>query len=205
MKTRRFRAKDVFHRILAAMLCIVLILAVAGCGGKETDEDDDSRSAGKNGRKPLYERGMEVVELVDEKVHSEIYLSAYGTNTITESELMERLKETDLSEPEEIYEVIFPEEMMELIWAVVADDLDDEMEDIPALLWDELEGKLLDAFVNIMNSRMGAYALATSGVLQSTYLFTDENVKKQNILYLYCYEDCYPIAVTFTFGENGAI
>lgn len=191
--------RGILCRILIAAMGLIMLFHMTGCSMGEAGGDEE---AGESAGKPLYEQGLVVVELINEKIHSEQYLSVYGSSDITASELMEKLKGRDLSEPDEIYEIVFSEETIEQLLKYL---LEGEMKNMPVLLRNELKGKMLDSFINMVNSRMGAYAVATTGILKSSSLFTDENVKEQNIMYLYCYEDCYPMAVTFSFGENGAI
>lgn len=183
-------------RLFSATMTIILCFMMTACG--KGDEED----SGKKSEKPLYKQGMEIVELIDEKVHSDAYLNLIATGTIAESDFIAEMKETDYAKPDEIYEIVFPEDTLEELWK---SELTEDMEDMPKLLKKEMEGRLLGGFVNLINGKNGALALACSGVLTSNVLFVDEDAKEQNIMYVYCYENAYPVAVTFTYGKNGAV
>lgn len=191
---------------MAVVLCALLALGAAGCGASGSNEDD----GGEGGRrkeqeaagKPLYEQGLHVLALMNEKAHSEAYLSAIGSSQITDSEFVRKIREHDYSTPDQVYTVVFPDNVLDALLAVEPGmDLDGMSDALRA----SLNEQFFLSFPNILIARQGATALATAALITESYLFVDEGAAKQNLVCLYCFRDTYPVIVTFSYGEDGAV
>lgn len=187
-------------RFLAVALCIALAFGAAGCGAAESGEDDGGRQEAS--RKPLYEQGMHVLALMNEKAHSEAYISAFGANQLMESECFQKIKEHDYSTPDQVYTVIFPDNVLDVFLAVEPGMDVDGMSDA---LRESLNEQFFLSIPNIMIARQGTTALATASLITESYLFVDEDAVKQNLVCLYCFRDTYPVIVMFSYGEDGAV
>lgn len=183
---------------LAVTLCFALALGAAGCGASGSKEGDGGGAAGK----PLYEQGLHVLALMNEKAHSEEYLSAIGSPQLTDSEVVRKIREHDYSTPDQVYTVVFPDNVLDALLAVEPGmDLDGMSDALRA----SLNEQFFLSFPNILVARQGATALATAAMITESYLFVDEDAARQNLVCLYCFRDAYPVIVTFSFGEDGAV
>lgn len=190
---------------MAVVLCAALSLGAAGCGASGSNEDDGGeggRRQEQDAGKPLYEQGLHVLALMNEKAHSEAYLSAIGSSQITDSEFVRKIREHDYSTPDQVYTVVFPDNVLDALLAVEPGMDLDGMSDA---LWASLNEQFFLSFPNILIARQGATALATAALITESYLFVDEGAAKQNLVCLYCFRDTYPVIVTFSYGEDGAI
>lgn len=192
---KEIREMRVMKRFLATALCVVMIFGAAACGESRPDEDDV--------RKPQYEQGLHVLAIMNEKAHSEEYLSAMGSSQLTDSEYFQKIKSHDYNTPDKIYTVIFPDDMLDLLFAAVTEGMDiGEMSDA---LRESLNHQIFMSIPTFMVSRQGATAIAAASLITESFLFVDDSAGKQNLMCLYCYEDAYPIVVMFSYGEDGAI
>lgn len=203
---REISEMRVMKRILATALCVVMILGVTGCGESGPDEDDrgegGKRQEQEMARKPLYEQGLHVLALMNEKAHSEEYLSAMGASQLTDSEYFQIIKSHDYITPDKIYTVVFPNDMPDMLLALAMKIDTGEMSDA---LRESLYHQFFVNIPTLMISSQGATAIAVASLITENFLFVDDSVGKQNLICLYCFEDAYPIVVTFTYGEDGAI
>lgn len=195
----------VMKRFLATALCVVMILGAAGCGESRSDKDDrgedGKRQEQEMVRKPLYEQGLRVLALMNEKAHSEGYLSAMGSSQLTDSEYFQKIKNHDYHTPDKIYTVVFPDVMLDMLLKTMGIDTG-EMSDA---LRESLNHQFFLSIPALMVSSQGATAIAVASLITESFLFVDDSAGKQNLLCLYCFEDVYPIVVTFAYGEDGAI
>lgn len=187
---------------MAVVLCAALALGAAGCGATQSGEEGGGRQEQEADRKPLYEQGMHVLALMNEKAHSEAYVSAFGVNGLTDSECFRKIKERDYSTPDQVYTVLFPDNVLDVLLAAEPGmDLDGMSDALRA----SLSEQVFLSFPNMIVARQGATALATAAMITETYLFVDEDAEKQNLVCLYCFRDAYPVIVTFSYGEDGAV
>lgn len=195
----------VMKRFLATALCVVMLLGAAGCGESGPDEDDrgegGKRQEQEMARKPLYEQGLHVLALMNEKAHSEEYISAVGASQLTDSEYFQKIKSHDYNTPDKIYTVVFSDDMSDMLLNTMGIDTG-EMSDA---LRESLYHQFFVSIPTHMSSSQGATAIAVASLITESFLFVDDSAGEQNLMCLYCFEDAYPIMVTFAFGEDGAI
>lgn len=193
------------RKFLATCFCVVMILGVTGCGESRPDEDDGGKSGKRQEQemvhKPLYEQGLHVLALMNEKAHSEEYLSVMGSSQLADSEYFQKIKNHDYNTPDKIYTIVFPDDIPDMVLYTMGIDIG-EMSD--ALL-ESLNSQFFVSIPTLMISSQGATAVAVSALITDSFLFVDDSAKKQNLMCLYCFEDAYPIVVMFTYGEDGAI
>lgn len=173
---------------VSAILAASLVLLLAACGGG---------TEAKSGEKSLYERGLEVVSLMAEMAGNDAYLSAYSDNGEIR-EILSGAGAGDFSSPEAVYRVKIP---AVALWSIAQMPAGGEL---PEPLREEIESKILTAFVSRINAMGGTAALAAASICTAGTLFVDEELT-ENTLYLYVFENAVPAAVVFLPGEDGAV
>lgn len=169
------------------LLAMMLLIALSGCAG--------SGNSGKS----LYEHGMDVIALMEEMVGSSSYGSLMSGAAEIE-QMRQSLAAGDYAAPQAVYEIEVPTMGDILAYA--------ESENVTESFSDSLN-KLLDnrsasSLINLINSRSGTAALATSSVYTATKTFVSSETKESTIQ-LYTFQNGNPIAVVFTTGEDGAV
>lgn len=169
------------------LLAMMLLIALSGCAG-----------LGNSG-KSLYEHGMDVIALMEEMVDSSSYGSLMSGAAEIE-QMRQALATGDYAAPQAVYEIEVPTMGDILAYA--------ESENVTESFSDSLK-KLLDnrsaaSLVNLINSRSGTAALATSSVYTAAKTFVSSETK-ENTIYLYTFQNGNPIAVVFTTGEDSTV
>lgn len=169
---------------------LLLALTLGGCGGK---------TAGS--APPLYQRGLEVVALMDEMAGSD----AYGM-LFTESPEIGAVAKTlgggRHAEPKEVYRITFSDEKLLFVLSEAGgpDSLDGFSDGLQKLLRQRMAGSL----VTQINAMSGTANLAAASIYSVQTSFVSDELD-QSVLYVYVYEDAVPAAVLFTAGEGGAV
>lgn len=205
----------VMKRFLATALCVVMILGATGCGESRSDEDDGGEGGKRQEQEivriPLYEQGFRVIALMNEKAHSKRYLYEMGASQLTDSEYFQKIKKYDYDTPDKIYTVVFPDDILDNFlsyeWKrkTMGGDIGEDISEMSDALRESLNHQFFVSIPTLMISSQGATAIAVSSLITDSFLFVDDSAREQNLMCLYCFEDAYPIVVTFTYGEDGAI
>ena len=139
------------------------------------------------------EKGMEIVGVIEEMINSEEYLEIYSIQVDDVMSYINSAAEGDYSEAEHIYELKFDDD--------IADMLNVELDGLPKSLKEMMKAKLPAAFISLMNNRVGSAAIAAASMTTASTMFlTDET---GNAIYIYTFEEGYPIAVTFAVNDEG--
>ena len=169
------------------LLIMLLLIALSGCAGSG------------NSRKSLYEHGMDVIALMEEMVGS----SSYGSLMSSAAEI-EQIRQTlaggDYAAPQAVYEIEVPTMGDILAYAeseVTTESFSDSLNKL-------LDNRSASSLINLINSRSGTAALATSSVYTASKTFVSSGTKESTI-YLYTFQNGNPIAVVFTTGEDSTV
>ena len=144
----------------------------------------------------LIDQGQKIISLMDEMIKSEEYAKAYVSIANTDA-IIKELREQDRTEPIAVYKLTVPAE------SLVSSNIDmDKMSD-------ELEKYLIQSSYTSFASKLqlqGSYSenVTVSAMYATHSNFVDAELKIETV-YLYVFEDGYPISVTFLPGENGAV
>ena len=169
-------------RIPAALLALALILSLCACGGAK--------------EKSLKEQGLEVAALMEEMVNSEAYIQ-YHTGSPALAEIAAGIAEGDYSAPAAVYSLTPPEDAAG-VWDASLHGLDG----LSAALKDVILRKTLGpALIQQINAMSGAETLALSAVCTAGKTFVCREAAG-DVIYLYVYESGFPIAVSFSEGED---
>ena len=181
---RSFGRKRPFSagRPVSLLLALCLALLLGSCGGKP--------------EKSLYAQGLELVSVMEEMAGSETYLSTLSSDDA----LTQRLRAVaagNFSEPKAVYEIKLPESLFSELSGM-------EPEEVSALLWENLQAKAVSSVFNHINALGGVEPLAAAAMCTAGRSFVNSALK-ENIIYLYTYENAVPVAVTFLKGGDGAV
>lgn len=187
MKKRPIISMITVLTILATMLC--------ACGGSSAANSSTSN-------KSLNQHGMDVISLMDEMLRSDEYLSMM-TSATEFQEIVEEMRNGDYAEPENVYKISIPEDTLGTMMAALGEDTGvlDGMSDT---LYDTLNKKVTAGMINQINAQSGVTYLALTSIFTAGKTFVSDELE-QDFVYLYAFENGYPIFVTFTMGEGGAV
>lgn len=169
------------------LLIMILLIALSGCAGPG------------NSRKSLYEHGMDVIALMEEMVGSSSYGSLMSSAAEIE-QIRQTLADGDYAAPQTVYEIEFPTLGDILTYAeseVTTESFSDSLNKL-------LDNRSASSLINLINSRSGTAALATSSVYTASKTFVSSGTKESTI-YLYTFQNGNPIAVVFTTGEDSTV
>lgn len=169
------------------LLIMILLIALSGCAGPG------------NSRKSLYEHGMDVIALMEEMVGSSSYGSLMSSAVEIE-QIRQTLADGDYAAPQAVYEIEFPTLGDILTYAeseVTTESFSDSLNKL-------LDNRSASSLINLINSRSGTAALATSSVYTASKTFVSSGTKESTI-YLYTFQNGNPIAVVFTTGEDSTV
>ena len=167
------------------VLFVILILSLTACGSKKEQVS-------------LYERGLEVVDLLDEMADSQSYVQMFTGNTQI-SEVIQSNTNGDYSKPQTVYEVVLQKDNYQGLL---------ENEDTQIAMSDELE-RIMEKKVNAslitqMNAYGGSENLAASTICTTDIFFVNSEIK-EDVIYIYVYENTAPVAITFLQEGNDIV
>ena len=199
MKALKIILNNKRKTVIALMyICIIVFVSACNASEKESAADDI----------PFYEEGLNVVKLMDEKLHNEKISGYMLTGSLTDTEYYSKLINADYSEPAGIYTVEFPTGIVDLAAIVGVNDgfSVSDAGDMSEELKESLSYQAAASYITILMSRYsGVEALALSATFNTKYLFVDASLEGKNMMCIYTYGDDYPIAVTFSVGKDGAV
>lgn len=160
-------------KLLAILLSLALsVTFFASCSGKSD---------------MLKDCGEDVISMMIEMIESDEYNELYDFPD-TYGEEISKLRECDYSTRPEIYELTVPvDQLMENSF-----DEEDFSED----LYQYVCSSALISFSTRVNQASGINAIAVSSMFSAQKSFASKKIDESTI-YLYVFEDAYPIAVTF--------
>ena len=164
------------RRLLIIFVTAFLLLSLYSCNTSD---------------KPLEKAGEEVIALMREMTVSEEYEKLYGL-PLDYGNAVAKLREGDYTEASAVYELDVP----------VGSMLSVEMNS------DNLEEYVTSAayvsFASRVNQAAGVEALSVAAAYSAQITFVNTELK-ENTVYLYVFENGYPITVAFIPGEDGAV
>ncbi len=162
---------------------LLIIFCLTACGKEKTFED------------LLYDKGLEVISLLDEMAKNEEYLNLFTMQSDIKN-IVGNIAAGDYTQPESVYKIDIPLENIDSLYAEVVQS--DEMSEG---LKRAIERKMRGAVITQINALGGAEQLAASSILTAGKQFVCEGLET-DLMYLYIYEDSAPVAVYFTVDED---
>lgn len=172
-------------KILSIVLICAICVCCVACGGAAPSTT---------------ERGEEMLALIGEMVASDDYIDMMLANTTAYKKLLDEVKAADYSAISAVYELELPREQLFLKLYGVHLDMDELSEQVE----DKLSDGLGSSLVGLINGKDGVAAVAVSAVFAAGKTFVDKSIEENRYL-LYTLEEGYPVLVSFTPGEDGAV
>ena len=174
-------------------VAMILILSVVICGCKKGNSVNQKSVS-------LYDRGLEIISLMNEMVKSDQYVELLAINSLNNS--VEQIKQGDYQTPKSVYKVILSKDMMDF-FRNTGEDIT-SLEGLSDDLLKSLYQKLYQSISVQLNSKFGTEKLATSATFTASTFFVDNDVD-ENALYVYLFDNGFPVVVNFIVGEDHAI
>ncbi|MBO5354271.1 MAG: hypothetical protein J6A77_13340 [Lachnospiraceae bacterium] len=175
------------RKTISTVLMLLMVMSFCAC----------AETKGEVTEKTLYEHGMDVVALMAEAAGSEEYAGIY-TGSPELMEIIKNVGEGDYSAPKAVYAVSVSEEAVSGLLGM------ENLDGYSAALKETLLSRAVGSLIAQINGYAGVNNLAVSSVLTLGKSFVDNGLK-ENVIYVYTFENGFPVAVTFTVGENGAV
>lgn len=170
---------------ISIIFMAVMIFGMTACGTKKEQVS-------------LYEQGLEVVALMDEMADSQSYVQMFTGNTQI-SELIQSNTNGDYSKPQVVYEVMLQKDNYQGLL---------ENEETQTTMSDELKGiiskKVNASVITQLNAYGGSENLAASTICTAGISFVNNEVK-EDVIYIYVYENTAPVAVIFLKEGNDIV
>lgn len=194
-------------------LCLLECILVCGCASRENSgsekasvpnvqevvQEAESLAKGKQTKPSLKEKGMELIERMDELSADEEYIKSMMSG---ESGERKKVLKTAVhkTKPQAVYQVTFQG------GNTLFDIMEEEgvsIGDMSKKTREALAKKSVAGLTNMFQSSSAEY-LALSAVCMVEHCFVSQELK-EDMIYFYIYKDACPAAVTFLKGEDGAV
>ncbi len=179
------------RKSVLAMLAVLVIsgwvLSFSACGKKEGNAETKS----------LYTQGLEVVQLMSEMVQSEEYIGMYTDNSDIKS-VIQNISTGDYTAPKAVYAISIADENLAIIGEIR------NLSHISTELKTFLTHRIFGSVMVQLNSMSGVESLAAASICTIGKTFVNKDVK-EDVIYLYTYDNAIPIAVTFIVGEDQTV
>ena len=175
-------------KIFSFIAVLALIFSLSACQGTP----DATNSGSKTGN--LADDGMKVISLMNEMISNDEYGLMVLNNYSKYVEIINDIRRGNYSTPTAVYELKMDTRM------VIGAGSDGFSEALDRYV-DSLANASVVSYINSAESIDG---VAVSSLFSANVAFVDESVK-EDAMYLYVFEDGYPIFVNFTCGEDGAV
>ena len=167
------------------ILTVITILSLTACGTKKEQVS-------------IYEQGLEVVALMDEMADSQSYVQMF-TGNMQISEVIQSNTSGDYSEPLVVYEVVLKND--NFLGLLGNDETQESMSDE---LKEIINKKINASVITQLNAYGGSENLAASTICTAGISFVNNEVK-EDIIYIYVYENTAPVAVMFLQEGNDIV
>jgi hypothetical protein len=175
-------------KIILMVLAILSFALIGACQGGRSEAEVDTK---------LYDKGLELVQKMDEMAESEAYVSSMS-GAAELREITESFGSGDYREPEAAYKIVIPSSAVKTALTLYS-----ELQ-LPNSLMPEMEKKFIAGIPGRINALQGASTIAAMSVLTAGDSFVCKELKDK-LLLLYLFEDGSAAAVTFMPGSGGAV
>lgn len=187
------------HNILKLMVILMIIvldiIIVRIVSGSNREE-----AAGESGDISLYDRGLGLIESMNSLAGDDNYRKMIGMSQECES-IINDITAMDYTTLKQVYRVTNIDDIMN--FTMYMSGVDDST--FKGESKDYIKSRYADSVGNVlMSSKSGVMALATSSIFTRQEFFVDKSVTEP-LLYVYIYEDAYPVLVSYIPGLDGAV
>ena len=177
-------------KLMCTLVVFVMTISLGACG-------ETGASGNNTSDKSLYEQGLGVISLMAEAAQAEEYVGAYTGNPEI-MEIIQNVGAGDYTAPKAVYSLSVSDEVLLSMLGL------ENPNGISAELKDNLLNRSFGSLITQINGYAGVNNLAASSVLTLGKSFVDSTLT-EDVIYIYTFENAFPVAVTFSVGENGAV
>ena len=177
-------------KMICTLVALVMTISLCACGGTGAS---GSNTSGKS----LYEQGLGVISLMSEAASAEEYAGAYTGNPEILA-IIQNVGAGDYTAPKAVYSLSVSDEVLLSMLGL------ENLNGISAELKENLLSRSFGSLIIQINGYAGVNNLAASSVLTLGKSFVDSSLT-EDVIYIYTFENAFPVAVTFSVGENGAV
>ena len=178
------------NKWMSVLVTLVMTISLCACG--EADA-----SVGNTSDKSLYVQGLDVISLMAEAASAEEYVGAYTGNPEI-MKIIQNVGAGDYTTPKAVYSLSVSDEVLLSMLGL------ENLNGISAELKENLLSRSFSSLITQINGYAGVNSLAASSVLTLGTSFMDSRLT-EDVIYIYTFENAFPVAVSFTVGENGAV
>lgn len=180
-------------KIISVLSTAVFCLVFCGCEKADTKPD-----VSKKEQISIYDRGLEIVQMLDEQAKDENYSKVFaGSDEITQ--LGQEIAKGDYSSPKAVYEISFDDE--QLLKFVNAYE---DVKDFSGNLKDMMKTRVKTSLINVINAQSGVEYVAAAGVYTANKIFVSDELNQDKI-FIYMFDNTYPVSISFVKGEDNAV
>ena len=165
---------------IAILLIATLLVSLVSCGKKSLSLTDCAN---------------EVISIMSLMTKSNEYKALYNLPAVY-AEALSELSDGDYGKADAVYEIKVPQDAL-LDPGIDTSSLSGELKDY-------ISSMVHTAFATKINQASGVAALAVSAAFSAQKTFSNVNIS-ENTIYLFTFENGYPIAVAFIAGEGGSV
>lgn len=186
--------------ILYVMLFMFCVLC--GCGKERNSENNSSVNNIKSetdNNALLYEKGLEIVQEMYMLAGDDAYIQLASGGSV--DDMVKSISELDYGKPANVYRVTNPESSFDMMMAFASES----EEELSEAAKEHIYNTSGSGVANTLNARLGGTMnVAVASVLNCYKCFVCEALENVE-MYIYAYEDAYPVLITFIPGEDGAV
>lgn len=172
------------RKYICTMIMVLFVFAMTACGKKNGAD--------------LYEKGLELTEVLVEAVESDDYWESMGFGSDEFLDYVEDMREGKYTEPKKVYVLTVSDKGVENL----LEELD--LEDASERLQQTIIYKMFGSITTRFNAQMGSTPLAVSSVYNVSTSFVCDDAQ-ESCVYIYEYKKGLPVVVTFAVGEDNAV
>ncbi|WP_191016376.1 hypothetical protein [Treponema zioleckii] len=177
------------------LIPVLLTLILGSCASKK--QKDNS----------LVEHGLSSISLMSEKAKSKDYVSLlFGNYNDQVNQKISELASSEMEKPTHIYRLDgdFLSNFNLLLSTFGASFSEDSIKDFSPRLQTELLKRLFTSFPSIWNAKLGTTEIAAAAIFTTQTTFVSNDLK-EDCIYIFEFQDAYPVAVTFLGYEGNAV
>ncbi len=174
------------------IFCLTLMLTACNAAKEKNDKP-------KTDSDMLYNKGLEMVSLLNEMAASEEYRTLYSTaeldNIVTE--LTNGTYENCIA----VYQVNISDTQLQNYLKLAGLEMDGLSDNLLSQITKRAYGGII---TQLIAKQSGVNAIAVTSIVSSSSMFVYEELKEPT-MYIYEYDDRYPVVVSFYPGDDGAV
>ena len=145
----------------------------------------------------LKNEGLEIISLISEMIESDSYDVIILSGVSAYEDSIAKIKAGDYTAPNGVYEIEVSLDYFTTFYDIDQYELSERLKDYIGDMY-------VNSVVSMINSKNGVFSVALSSVYTATDCFVDKSIS-ENHIYLYAFENGYPIIVSFVPYSDGAV